>query len=252
MRKHRLTGCGVGALIAAAGAARGQIVHDGSFEAGSPSPVWTEFSTNFGTPLCNGDCFGAGQATAARTGVWWAWFGGIDSAFEEGSVSQAVTIPPGTATLQFYLEGASQRTDGQDVLQVFVDSTSVYSINDQELGPYGLDYVLVNVDLSSFAGGGHTIKFDSMTHGSAANPLLTNFFVDDVSIVVSSPPSCYANCDGSTTVPFLNISDFVCFQGEFAAGSSLANCDGSTTPPVLNISDFICFQSRFAAGCSAP
>jgi hypothetical protein len=29
---------------------------------------------------------------------------------------------------------------------------------------------------------------------------------------------CYANCDGSTNVPILNINDFICFQGRFAAG----------------------------------
>ncbi len=29
-----------------------------------------------------------------------------------------------------------------------------------------------------------------------------------------------------------------------------ANCDGSTTPPVLNVLDFTCFLNRFAAGCS--
>jgi hypothetical protein len=73
---------------------------------------------------------------------------------------------------------------------------------------------------------------------------------DDFSIQASS--GCYANCDGSTTIPFLNVNDFVCFQGEFAAGNSAANCDGSTSPPVLNISDFVCFQGLFAAGCSAP
>jgi hypothetical protein len=67
-----------------------------------------------------------------------------------------------------------------------------------------------------------------------------------------SEPVCYANCDGSTSVPFLNVNDFVCFQTRFAAGDSYANCDGSTTPPVLNVNDFICFQGSFAAGCSAP
>jgi hypothetical protein len=61
--------------------------------------------------------------------------------------------------------------------------------------------------------------------------------------------SCYANCDGSTTVPVLNVNDFVCFQAEFAAGDPRANCDGSTAPPVLNVSDFVCFQGAFAAGC---
>jgi hypothetical protein len=67
-----------------------------------------------------------------------------------------------------------------------------------------------------------------------------------------SSSTCYANCDGSTTVPFLNVNDFVCFQTAFAAGNSYANCDHSTAPPVLNIGDFVCFQSAFAAGCSAP
>jgi hypothetical protein len=60
---------------------------------------------------------------------------------------------------------------------------------------------------------------------------------------------CYANCDGSTTPPVLNINDFVCFQQQFAAGATYANCDGSTTPPILNVNDFVCFQQQFAAGC---
>jgi hypothetical protein len=60
---------------------------------------------------------------------------------------------------------------------------------------------------------------------------------------------CYANCDGSTAPPVLNVSDFVCFQAEFAAGDPRANCDGSTSVPVLNVSDFVCFQGAFAAGC---
>jgi hypothetical protein len=69
---------------------------------------------------------------------------------------------------------------------------------------------------------------------------------------VPSTSGCYANCDHSTTVPFLNVNDFICFQSAFAAGASYANCDNSTTPPVLNVNDFICFQAAFAAGCTAP
>jgi hypothetical protein len=64
-----------------------------------------------------------------------------------------------------------------------------------------------------------------------------------------SAAACYANCDGSTGTPVLNINDFICFQSRFAAGDSYANCDGSTTAPVLNVNDFICFQGQFAAGC---
>jgi hypothetical protein len=29
---------------------------------------------------------------------------------------------------------------------------------------------------------------------------------------------CYANCDGSTAAPILNVNDFICFQAQFAAG----------------------------------
>jgi hypothetical protein len=64
---------------------------------------------------------------------------------------------------------------------------------------------------------------------------------------ISSP--CYANCDGSTTAPVLNVGDFTCFLQKFAAGNSYANCDASTTPPVLNVGDFTCFLQKYAAGC---
>ncbi|MFN0131745.1 MAG: hypothetical protein ACKVW3_04310 [Phycisphaerales bacterium] len=72
------------------------------------------------------------------------------------------------------------------------------------------------------------------------------------------PGVCYANCDGSTTSPQLNINDFNCFLNRFAAAQGLsvaeqiasyANCDGSNTAPVLNINDFQCYLNKFAAGC---
>ncbi len=61
--------------------------------------------------------------------------------------------------------------------------------------------------------------------------------------------SCYANCDGSTLQPTLNILDFVCFTTRFGAGHSYANCDGSTAAPTLSVNDFVCFLNRFSAGC---
>jgi hypothetical protein len=60
---------------------------------------------------------------------------------------------------------------------------------------------------------------------------------------------CYANCDGSTASPVLNVNDFICFQTKFAANDPYANCDGSTLAPILNVNDFVCFQQRFAGGC---
>jgi hypothetical protein len=75
---------------------------------------------------------------------------------------------------------------------------------------------------------------------------------------VPATQACYANCDGSTTAPILNVEDFTCFINEFAAAQSLpheqqlthyANCDQSTTAPVLNVEDFTCFINQFAQGC---
>jgi hypothetical protein len=72
-------------------------------------------------------------------------------------------------------------------------------------------------------------------------------------LVVNGPQaSCYANCDGSTAQPVLNVLDFNCFLNRFAGGQAYANCDGSTQAPVLNVLDFNCFLNRFAAGCTAP
>ncbi len=62
--------------------------------------------------------------------------------------------------------------------------------------------------------------------------------------------ACYANCDGSSTPPILNINDFQCFTNMYAAGNPYANCDGSISPPTLNVNDFQCFLNKFAAGCS--
>jgi hypothetical protein len=68
-------------------------------------------------------------------------------------------------------------------------------------------------------------------------------------VETSCPGECYANCDGSTSAPVLNVADFSCFLQKFAAGNPYANCDQNTAPPVLNAADFTCFLTKFAAGC---
>ena len=73
---------------------------------------------------------------------------------------------------------------------------------------------------------------------------------DNLSVTLGGGgPSCYGNCDESTTAPVLNVADFTCFLQRFAAGNSYANCDESTVAPTLNVADFTCFLQRFAAGC---
>jgi hypothetical protein len=237
-------------VVVLSGLCHGQVVQDGGFEAGTPNAFWTEMSTNFGTPICDGACLGG--LTGARTGQWWAWFGGIDTAFEQGSIAQTVNIPTGSPTLEFYLVGyADPGNPAVDFMKVFLGSTEVFSIDDEDLqdplSPYTFDYALVSIDLTPFAGTTQQLRFESTTNGAG---FLTNFWIDDVEIAGGGGPGgCYANCDGSTTPPVLNVADFTCFLTKFAAGDPYANCDGSTTPPVLNVADFTCFLTKFAAGC---
>jgi hypothetical protein len=70
-----------------------------------------------------------------------------------------------------------------------------------------------------------------------------------IATVSSPPPPCYANCDGSTAAPVLNVADFTCFLQKYAAADPYANCDSSTSAPTLNVADFTCFLQKYAAGC---
>ena len=89
--------------------------------------------------------------------------------------------------------------------------------------------------------------------GAASGCLAANydmpFILEGAENSTGSP--CYANCDGSTQQPCLNVLDFGCFLNKFSSGDSYANCDNSTQPPILNVLDFGCFLNKFAAGCSA-
>ena len=90
------------------------------------------------------------------------------------------------------------------------------------------------------------VEFDTLkiyaTYGTEYSA--PRMIMDD--LTVTPVASCYANCDGSTTAPVLNVNDFVCFQTRFAGGETYADCDQSGS---LNVNDFVCFQTRFASGC---
>ncbi|MFN0132670.1 MAG: GC-type dockerin domain-anchored protein [Phycisphaerales bacterium] len=73
--------------------------------------------------------------------------------------------------------------------------------------------------------------------------------IRDPEIAPGGIADCYANCDGSTVMPVLNVNDFTCYTNLFAAGRIEANCDESTATPVLNVNDFTCFLNNFAQGC---
>jgi hypothetical protein len=75
-------------------------------------------------------------------------------------------------------------------------------------------------------------------------------FVKTPDPIVHEGLACYANCDGSTVAPVLNVNDYNCFMNRYNNRDPWANCDGSTTEPVLNVLDFNCFMTRYSAGCA--
>ena len=174
-----LTGALVGlVLLAMPTAGKATVVADGGFEAGQFGGVWTESSTNFGTPICSvADC-GSGGGTGPNTGTFWAWFGGIRDAVEDSFVSQDLIIPIEKHKLTFVLEIPVVDT-ANDFLEVLLDGVSVFLVDGSATI---LNYVQIVVDVSAFADGAlHTLEFHSVTFSALGGP--TNFFVDDVSFV---------------------------------------------------------------------
>ena len=155
------------------------VVSDGSFEAGTPNPFWTETSTNFDSPICNESDCTTGTGTGPADGLYWAWFGGMEL-YEEGAVSQSMVIPVTSEALVFELE-VSECDSPADYLEVLIDGNQEYFIDGSSALCGGLGYTPQSVDLSAYAdGSSHTIEFHSESFSTNAD--VSNFFVDAVEI----------------------------------------------------------------------
>ena len=144
-------------------------------------------------------------------------------------------------------------TDTAAGTALFVNGSAVAIEQDAALTPGFLPAASINVAATTFRINRATDFIGQRFFTGALDELaLYNRALSPAEILelaAASGVACYANCDGSTSSPVLNVNDFICFQTKFAAGDSYANCDNSTAAPVLNINDFICFQQKFAAGC---
>jgi uncharacterized protein YfaP (DUF2135 family) len=124
--------------------------------------------------------------TGPRSGTFWVWFGGVE-VYEQGSVSQVIVIPAGTASLSFWLE--QPRCDSAaDYMEAKLDNTQVFLANgaDSRCGVVG--YVQHTVNVSAWADGdSHTLTFRSEIF--ANNGGVSNFFVDDVRLDVTGATS---------------------------------------------------------------
>jgi hypothetical protein len=124
------------------------------------------------------------------SGSVWGWFGGTSSD-ETASLSQTVTIPNGSANLEFYF-WIGPTDPGSDIADIFtakIDGVTVFSANATQGSSYS-SYTLVNVDVSAYANGAsHTISFSSVTTGQSVT-----FNLDDV-YLLSVPAAPYVISD---------------------------------------------------------
>lgn len=146
------------------------VLVDGGFEFGRPSPTWIEDSDGLNVLTQS--------STFARTGEWLAVFGGQLFSPLTQSLEQSVSIPAGRAVLSYYLRIPEASTEEADFLRVKVD--------DQVLAQYTVadatdftQYRRVSHDISLFADENiHAIRLEGFVSGSP----ITSFRVEDVSI----------------------------------------------------------------------
>lgn len=169
------------------------VVEDGGFEGGSPNAAWDESSAAFGSPLCTVDLCGSGGGSGPNNGIWWTWFGGTSSA-ETASVSQDVTIPVGSAAeLGFFLEIPA--SDQPGFMEVRLGGDVLFTVTEADSATYAT-YQQVILDVGAYADGG-TYKLEFYSETQEAQPgSVTNFFVDDVSLVVQPGPLLCADPQG--------------------------------------------------------
>jgi hypothetical protein len=173
------------------------LVMDPGFEAGAQGTAWDQASTTFGTPICNADCTDDANAGPFE-GEYWAWFGGLEE-MEAASLTQSITIPAAeNALLSFRFAINATTGTGDDEFRVTVDGTEEFMVTDAEMDAYA-DYTHVDVDLTAYAdGAAHTIRFESDHPGHPDTGLITNFFLDKVSLVTCSASGTDSGDSGSS------------------------------------------------------
>lgn len=161
----------------------GEALTDGGFEAGPPNPAWTQFSSNFSTPICDATC---NANYTANTGAWYAWFGGIDTVEEIGTLAQSFTVPTtaSNVNLSFWLWIPAAAANN-DSFGVEIDNVDMFTASGADTTTYGSLYSEVSINIDNYADGSpHDLVLWGY-HQANAPGNLTNFMVDDISIAYS-------------------------------------------------------------------
>lgn len=224
----------VALLAAQPASAATEVVTDGGFEAGVPSPHWTDVSAVNGHSGCDTSesvCGTGGGTAGPSSGTRWIWFGGTGTAAETAHVSQAVTVPAGrAATLSFWLWIGIPGPAA--TLRVSLDGTDLRTFAGDAGGAYG-SYAKVEIPLpgSTFDGTAKTLRFDYVTPTGTNN----NYSIDDVSLTYEDQADASASV--SPTSGSVRVGDEV----TYVVGLSNAGPNGASVslrgvvPPELEL-----------------
>ena len=208
-------------------AAAVELIQDGGFEAaaGNPpnSPSWTEADNFRGSPLCTTSvCSNVSGLSVPRSGVAWARFGGLEESDHTASISQAMVIPTGTASLTYWYRNSEVASPFTATLQVRVDGTTVKTHTETSTAQGS--YSQQTVNLSAYANGAsHTISFVYANVAFGRNRML----VDDVSLNHTQPVT--ATPTVTATVPASPASSTTpLVKGTAEAGSTVTLYSDST------------------------
>lgn len=138
-----------GLLLAAPGARAVELLQNGTFEAGEVA--WVQEDNRGNAPVCAPNVQGCGAlpSTAyARSGIWWAWFGGWVSALtgpQHSKLHQTVTASAGTPlTLGFWLWTGQSMSKA--ALNVLLDDHVVFAMRGDD-PRFGQGYVPIVVPI---------------------------------------------------------------------------------------------------------
>jgi outer membrane protein assembly factor BamB len=140
------------------------------------------------------------------------------------------TIPAGTTGLttprgilfdptgRMYVTGSNEIVvkDTNGTISVLCSSVTIPALNTPNMPTFTSDGASLLVPCQN----GQVLKIDKQSGASQGTVVLNGaggMSTILASVLVTSSP-CYANCDGSTAQPVLNVADFTCFLQKFAAG----------------------------------
>jgi hypothetical protein len=191
--------------------------------AGSAQATITATAELTGVPIAGGMTHYTGVVTnTGDTTVGTFWFAWIPLYDFMPTAPTNIVAPPGWT---FVVESGGFES-GYSILWYATSAAGDIPVGGPPLSGFAFDSASSVATLSGHTADGRYVIATSYVY--IGQPETDPGYTFTASVVAGSAP-CYANCDGSTTVPLLNVSDFTCFLQKFAQGDAYANCDGSTS-----------------------